>query len=78
MGFYIPPKATTLEELLERTTVEHLLANHGHLFSILYNYTIETALQVFRHTYIPHNNFLLCILVIEMVIVYISLITIGI
>jgi len=47
-GFYIPPRAKTLKQLLQYTTVEHLLASHGQIVSILSSDTVQTALQTFR------------------------------
>lgn len=47
-GHYIPPKAKNLDELLQYTTVEHLLCAHGQIHSALDTDTVETALQLFR------------------------------
>eukprot|EP00026_Physarum_polycephalum_P005953 Phypoly_transcript_05992.p1 GENE.Phypoly_transcript_05992~~Phypoly_transcript_05992.p1 ORF type:complete len:284 (-),score=30.26 Phypoly_transcript_05992:929-1780(-) len=47
-GFYIPPRAKTIKQLLQYTTVEHLLASHGHIAYVVSSDTVETALQAFR------------------------------
>jgi len=47
-GFYIPPRAKTLEELLRFTTVEHLLASHGNIHSVFDTDTVETTLRSFK------------------------------
>lgn len=46
-GYYIPPRAKNVQQLLQYTTVEHLLASHGHIHSAIETDTVETALQSF-------------------------------
>lgn len=47
-GHFIPPRAKSLKQLLQHTTVEHVLASHGDIHSITSSDTVETALQTFR------------------------------